>query len=151
MFLTAHSAIGVAIATKATNPWLAFSLAFIAHYILDAIPHGDEALFDNMKTKKDKYTKLSIMLIIDFVIIAIYLLLIMTKISLDPVIIFAAVLGSILPDILWGLYDVKPIKILKPFIKLHSACHNVFHKKLSLKTGLLIQLLIVILATIYII
>lgn len=151
MFLTAHSAIGIAIATKATNPWLAFILAFIAHYILDAIPHGDEVLFDKMKTKKEKYTKLSMMLIIDFAIIAIYLLLIMTKISLDPVIIFAAVLGSILPDVIWGLYDIKPIKVLKPFVKLHNICHNIFNRKLSLKTGLIVQLLIVILATIYII
>ena len=151
MFLTAHSAIGVAIATKATNPWLAFIFAFIAHYVIDAIPHGDEILFDNMKTKKEKYTKLTIMLIIDFAIIALYLLLIMTKISLNPVIIFTAVLGSILPDILWGLYDIKPVSVLKPFVKLHNICHNIFNKKLSLKTGLIIQLLIVILATIYII
>ena len=150
MFLTTHSAIGIAIATKVANPWLAFAFAFIAHYILDIIPHGDEPIFKT-ETKKQRYKKIIYALIIDLIIVAIYIFFIMTKIPLNPVIIFAAVLGSILPDILWGLYDITQIKIFRPFTQIHNYFHNPLKKILPLKVGIIIQIILTIVVTLLII
>jgi len=151
MFLTAHSAIGIAIATKAANPWLAFVFAFIAHYFLDTIPHGDESIFNKSKSKKQRYSKILSFLTADLIVTGIYVLIIMTKTPLNPIILFAAILGSILPDILWGLYDVTKIKILKPFVVIHSLFHNPTKKNLSLIAGIVIQVIVIIIATLYII
>ena len=150
MFLTVHSTIGIAIATKAASPWLAFIFSFFAHYILDAIPHGDESIFKN-HTAKQKYQNIIKFLIIDLVIMAIYIFFIMTKVPLNPVIIFAAVLGSILPDILWGLYDVTHLKILKPFMSIHNLFHNPLKIELPLKVGLILQIAIIIVITLLLI
>jgi hypothetical protein len=149
MFLTTHSSIGIAIATKVVNPWLAFIMAFIIHYLFDAIPHGDESIFDT-KTKKHRYKNIVKSLIIDLIIVSVYILFIMTKIPLNPIIIFAAVLGSILPDVLWGLYDITQIKILSPFAKLHSFFHNPLHKNMRLAAGIVLQFILIIIATLYI-
>jgi hypothetical protein len=39
MLETPHVVLGVAIATKIGNPWLAIPLAFASHFVLDKVPH----------------------------------------------------------------------------------------------------------------
>ena len=151
MYLTTHSAVGIALATKTINPLFAFIFAFIAHYILDIIPHGDESIFNKDISAAKRYKKIISIVLIDLAITAVYVFFVMTKIPLSPVIIFAAVLGSILPDILWGIYDIKPLKILKPLVKLHSFFHNPSKKNLPINMGIIMQVILIILLYIFII
>ena len=51
MFLTVHATAAVLITQKISNPLLAFIIGFISHYILDAIPHGDDKIFERWQGK----------------------------------------------------------------------------------------------------
>ena len=49
MFLTSHATAAVLIAEQIHSPTLAFALGWLSHYLLDAIPHGDDELLDHLK------------------------------------------------------------------------------------------------------
>jgi len=53
MLETPHVAVGVAIASKFPNPWIAIPLAFISHFALDKVPHWNPHLYtETQKTGK---------------------------------------------------------------------------------------------------
>ncbi|KKQ92452.1 MAG: hypothetical protein UT58_C0017G0002 [Microgenomates group bacterium GW2011_GWC1_39_7b] len=45
MLETPHVAVGIAIATKFPNPWIAIPLAFASHFLLDKVPHWNPHLY----------------------------------------------------------------------------------------------------------
>jgi len=45
MLETPHVAVGIAIATKFPNPWVAIPLAFASHFVLDKVPHWNPHLY----------------------------------------------------------------------------------------------------------
>lgn len=49
MLETPHVAVGVAIATKIPNPFIAIPLAFASHFVLDKIPHWNPHLYTETK------------------------------------------------------------------------------------------------------
>lgn len=53
MLLTPHTFVGIAIATNISNPFLAFTLALLSHFLGDKVPHWD--FYSN--TKKEERTK----------------------------------------------------------------------------------------------
>ena len=151
MFLTTHSAIGMITTTQTASPWLVFLLSFLLHYIADTIPHGDEKIFDKNVTKKKYYQKIIFALIVDIIILAIYSFIIITKTNINPALLLIAIIGSILPDVIWGVYRIKKIKILKPLVRLHDLFHNPLNIKLPLWLGITIQIIILIVVAILII
>ena len=55
MTLTPHAIVGAAIAsTIPDQPLLGFSLAFLSHFVLDAIPHWDYKLSSMTEDKANK-------------------------------------------------------------------------------------------------
>lgn len=58
MLETPHVAVGVAIATKFPNPWIAIPLSFASHFVLDRIPHWNPHLYTETK-KSGKPSKQS--------------------------------------------------------------------------------------------
>ncbi len=135
MHLTTHAAVGILAATKTANPWWAFILSFILHFVLDLIPHGDESILDKNRPLAGQYKRILSFSGSDFIILISYTYFILTKIDTDPVIIFSAVLGSVLPDVLWILQDITHSKILKPFNQIHKLFHNPLKIKLKPATG----------------
>lgn len=49
MLETPHVAVGVAIASKFPNPWVAIPLALASHIVLDKIPHWNPHLYTETK------------------------------------------------------------------------------------------------------
>ena len=45
MLETPHVAVGIAIASKIPNPWLAIPLSLASHFILDKVPHWNPHLY----------------------------------------------------------------------------------------------------------
>ena len=45
MLETPHVAVGIAIASKFPNPWIAIPLAFASHFVLDKVPHWNPHLY----------------------------------------------------------------------------------------------------------
>ncbi len=147
MYLTAHSSAGVLIAAKFVNPWLAFVLGFLSHYVLDMIPHGEENIFDK-KYHRINYRSLIKALTIDFIILILYIYFIMTKLEVNQITLLAAVFGTVLPDLIWGFYYLTKWKILKWPTKMHNYLHMLIkHRQLPLSYGLVIQSLTLIVFT----
>lgn len=120
MYLTVHTPFSLIIGKKIKNPFLAFTMAFIAHFILDAIPH-DPAW--------QGATQLNFFIIIavDFLLLFFFLLIIRKyqKNILKSVSILSAIAGGIVPDILWGINIISPIKF--DFIVQYQNFHHFVH------------------------
>jgi hypothetical protein len=104
---TPHFIVGVSLATKVTNPLLAFPLALGSHFVLDKIPHWNPHLFTE-KTKFGKITKRSRLFVVIDVSIAIVAGLLISSLSFpntkQAITVFIAGLLAISPDIVEGPY-----------------------------------------------
>ena len=118
MFLTVHTPASIIIGKLISNPILAFVLAFVFHFILDAIPH-------------DPFIPENVFLLIAFmdlllVCFLIFVLYKKKKIKLNSVYVFA-ILGGIVPDAMWFFSELINHKLY--FLKLHTYFHHeIIHK-----------------------
>ncbi|MFZ5364830.1 MAG: hypothetical protein ACOZBH_01350 [Patescibacteria group bacterium] len=147
MLLTVHAATGVLIGQKTNNWWLAFIIAFIAHFIMDMIPHGDQNLIEEYRAKT-KPKQIVQLILIDIGLCLAFNLFWLIKFHnniISYLAIFMALAGSLLPDLLVGVHEVYP-KLFRRFYQAHEFFHDIFKtKKISLSTGLMMQLAILIL------
>ncbi len=124
MFVTTHAAIGALVGVVVPSPTAAFSLGFLSHFLVDRIPHGDEHMLDGYKSG-DKIKRAVAYVSIDAVIAMYVTLLILSN---APPHLHAAMkwglIGSILPDLLVGVYEVTKIG---PFFRRFTAYHHKNH------------------------
>jgi hypothetical protein len=161
MFITVHATAGIIIGKHIDNPFFAFALAFIAHFILDIIPHGDQKLGKrffgirfggNELTEAEKSLKaIALYGLIDaFGLIFLILYLFRNFPILDSDSVTWGIIGSILPDLIVGLYVLGKFKILKPFYEFHTWNHHLLLNKMKsdipLKIGMIFQACILALA-----
>ncbi len=139
MLLTVHASVGIYIGTVIANPWLAFITALISHLVLDVIPHGDQNI---AKEAEKKITKLSIIASIDMLgVLILSYFLIFNYLTLSPAIILG-IIGSILPDFIWGFYELTRIKILGWISnRILTYFHELLHFKVSFPVGMIIQII----------
>ncbi len=156
MFLTVHTAAGVIIGETVGNPWLGFLAGLISHFILDAIPHGDNTLITN----RPKFAKNTIDLLIKLLITDLcFLVLIFGALYLEGEILLTwplimAVAGTILPDFIQGIYFLNKTKKLEKYFAFHEKMHTVMNGlTVSFRTGMIIQfsVLMILLFIIYLI
>ena len=142
MFLTVHSAAGLALAQYIKNPLLAFITGFISHYIFDIIPHGDT----NAPKKYYNIIYLTTIGIFDLAVTSsFFLLLMLFRNKLLTLAEICAIVGSLMPDGLQVLYFIFPRqKHLLKIQKIHKFFHDLISKKLefSLPVGIIFQLII---------
>ncbi len=139
MYLTVHSAAGLLVAKLIPNPLAAFIGGFLSHIILDFIPHGDEHITQGTTPAKG-LGRLMGATIIDGAIMLLFTLLYFVmepQIYLGTVLL--AILGSILPDILQGVYMLTKSPGLKSFAYYHELIHNMPGHKISWPEGMVIQ------------
>ena len=137
MLIASHSLVSGYVGEKLGNPFLAFLVGIMLHFILDAIPHYDT-------TDKGKMTLRQILLIvvdglIGFWIVCLYC----SKMGLNYSFI-AGVIGGLLPDIfdnspLWS----KKFRNTKHGHKLHQLHQAMHGKQFSAILGILIQIAII--------
>ncbi len=146
MFLTAHTSLALFISTKIMNPFLGFILGFISHFLIDIIPHGDESIGikSSKLAKKERFIFLGSIGFFDLLlaIILVYFFLKFSKIN--NIIVFATVIGSWLPDILWMSIDFFNLKFLNWFLKFHQYMHTLINYRYSLVYGLFFQISFII-------
>lgn len=132
MTLTTHAAIGAALGSLVGNPFLGFFLGLGSHFLVDMIPHGDNNFLDEYKKgKKKRLGKAYIT--VDAAIAIIFL---MSVVSGRPqnettnLAFSAAVIGSILPDLLVGLKELFPKNtIFRGFYKVHFFFHDCLSRR----------------------
>jgi len=146
MFSTIHGTVGAIIGKTTGNVFLGFAGGILAHYIFDAIPHGDEKLIaiSGQPTPRE-IKKIGLIAVLDAIMMLIILGLLayLGKIPADWVIAFS-VLGGLLPDIDNAFYLLlRQPKILKSHFDLHFKMHSLLQKyELTLVQGVILQLLI---------
>lgn len=125
MYLTVHTSLSLVIGATITNPVLAFVLAFLGHFVLDAIPHDSLKLHSWLKDKKIEETNKIYFLIEIFesvlILITLGTLYFTNNLNLSAPII-AALAGGYLPDVLWGINNLtkNKIKILQKYHLIHN-------------------------------
>lgn len=115
MILTPHLLFGAAIASQFKNPFLAISLAFLGHYLLDVIPHNEYPI-ENIKKKQWRKILPDISMVSTDFLLGIFLIFIFSN---NQPIIYVCAFFSILSDGLNLLSLFSSNKILK--------AHNYFH------------------------
>jgi hypothetical protein len=132
MFLTVHSAVGVALSRGLSlNPFASFVVGLAAHYAADAVPHGDDAL--GAEADKLNHRQMVLRYFIAAAIDGAVLLAFLTYVWIRRGITWpeiAAVAGSCLPDVLYGLHKAFGWRLLKPHADFHHRVHNYFKIKL---------------------
>ena len=158
MFLSTHALGGIIISQHVHNVPVAFELGVLSHYILDMIPHGDERLADWVREKPVRRFALTFLMDMAFLGLFIFTVHVKGEWPL-PNVALAAMLGAVLPDILWSVYDVyrgflvrhfpnatriiQEVTRLESFFDHHDRLHRWFHayieKRLTFKAGLAVQ------------
>jgi hypothetical protein len=149
MTLTTHTAMGAVIGQMSGNPFLAFLLGFFIHLLIDIIPHGDTTMAKNFRVYGHKRKRAVAYVFIDAICAIFFLLFIFNgKPFLSTQTVTWAIVGSVLPDLLVGLYDFTKTKYLRWFFHLHFFFHNYLvnrrGKDVPLKYALLIQFVFVL-------
>jgi len=148
MFLTVHGAIGIIIGQHLKNPFWAFFVGFISHYLFDIIPHGDT----KAPAKWNNLIHLALAALIDIFILISFILVLSVKSQILNLNTASALLGALLPDFLQGFYFLSNKKLFK----LHQKFHNFFHFLIAEKfefnfyTGIILQTILFIILIIYI-
>ena len=143
MFLTVHATAGAIIGQYCPNVWLSFTLGFISHLLLDAIPHGDDKLVEGeIITTKETVIKIALIALVDG-LIACALLINLYSYGFLPLSwpMVAAVAGSIVPDLITGFYLLTKNKFLEKVVFWHFELNFITKKHVSFTTGLIIQIL----------
>lgn len=137
MFIVGHAAVGMTLAAATANPALAFGIGWLSHYLADFFPHGDEDAGEWAK-RGNEVRRLAFLLSIDGAILlaASAWFIAHRGFSWAPCL---AVVGSAVPDVLWGLEKLFKRKLFGPHEKFHGRNHNFFHIRLPLWAGILLQ------------
>ena len=144
MYQIVHGTAGLLIGSQTGNPWLAFILGFISHFILDAIPH-DIIEVKKWQDQGNFIKRVSLEAAIDFLLLLSLLIVLVLSDQLNfNYSILAGIFGAIVPDYIWGLGELFKIKSkwLELYKKFHNGDHALLHKSIyiPLKYGLPIQL-----------
>lgn len=123
MILTPHILVGAAIASKIPNIW-GLILAFLSHFILDAIPHWEYSIKGIQKTKKNQFLKDVLKVELDFCLgVFIFSFLAM---DLSPIRVIYGLLGiaaAVLPDGLMFFYYISGKRWFKNLGRFHHFIH----------------------------
>jgi len=150
MFLTVHSATGLVIGNYVKNPFLAFFVGFILHYLFDIIPHGDT----KVSKKYHNVIYMTLAGIIDLIALSgSFLIIILVQNKFFTMSQIAAICGSVLPDALLFCYFILPQnKILSQLKKFHHYIHGLISSRweINLIPGMLLQIILyIIILTLY--
>jgi hypothetical protein len=135
MYSPLHATAGLLLVHTTPNPIVGLGLAFLSHYVLDAVPHGDEnppATFKGLTQGKR-------ILLIESVDLPVTIFLVwwLTQhLTGSTSLLWAGALAGILPDILWASAFVLKkigwnIPLLTRLLEIHDRWHARTHVKKS--------------------
>ena len=144
MTLTTHAVIGAVIGGATGNPQLAFWLSFVSHFLVDIIPHGDRDMYEGHKSKTAQ--KRALAYVTTDAAVAVIVVALMLALSPERTLTFAiaaGIIGSVLPDVITGYYELFEPRWLTWFHKMHFFFHNLVSDRtgdIPLRYGLAGQL-----------
>lgn len=101
---------GAVIAVAVQQPELAIPLAFISHFLLDALPHF--GIYENDALKRNKHWLFRTVISIDILLAAVLLTIVphLAAAIVSPRVVFASMVAAILPDSVWVYRFFQEIK-----------------------------------------
>lgn len=140
--------MGAVIGEAVGNPLLGFIIAIAVHFLVDIIPHGDNFISNNFRVLKRR-RKLAVAYVSLDAIAAILFVLFIVNVRDVALIrpISMGIVGSILPDLLVGLYDITKSKYLRWIYKLHFVFHDILINRygdVPLRYSLAAQMILVL-------
>ncbi|PIP17579.1 MAG: hypothetical protein COX43_03525 [Parcubacteria group bacterium CG23_combo_of_CG06-09_8_20_14_all_35_9] len=150
MYLTVHATCGILIAQKTDNILWAFIFSFISHFILDAIPHGDQELLPHL-SRAERLKRIVPIASIDITIATVLISTLIFKnfLVLSPIIL-AGITGATLPDFLNGFYELCDRKFFVIYGRFHHFCHHIIKKiQFSFWVGFALQIIVLSLMLAY--
>ena len=145
MLITPHLLTGAAIGATNLSPAISFTLAFLSHFVLDAIPHLESTTFYKDKRKKiDEPVREEYYYAAVDAVIGIAIIFLIYFYFQNPLVLWGAFFG-ILPDIidnvpLW--YGIRKFPVFHQLHQLHDFIHFDLKKKYWV-WGLISQLIII--------
>lgn len=169
MFLATHAVVGLAIAQRVDSPLAAFGLAFLSHFILDFIPHGDQDVYRDWEWKQQKrFRRVALINLADLGILTGLILWFYAQHSLpQAALLSAGIIGALLPDLVTLFFPVVHQKLtwlflirwldtiihrtrLNFFFEQHDRIHEFFHRlvnyRISLVTAIGVQVIIIVIS-----
>lgn len=145
MYLSIHALTGAVIGQNIDSPLWAFTLGFIFHFIMDIIPHGDGKLV--LAYEKSGKKKAALFMIGADIILTVLMIFFFSSreiINLRVTGMSAAIIGSLLPDLLCAFYEL--LNLFPRFHKFHSFSHNFLMKRVTVNflPGTVMQILLAI-------
>ena len=142
MLISVHATVGAIIGQNVSKPLLAFVLAFISHFLLDLIPHGDKEL---IKAYRNDFKNKAMLYLIYFDLITTPILLGLLfytgQITYSTTVLWG-IIGGVLPDILVAIHEISD-KFFTRTHKFHNWTHEKFKWSIPLKFGLVVQIIII--------
>lgn len=143
MFVATHAAIGALFGELIpAHPLIVFTLAFVTHFAMDLIPHGDSMLYHGYLNGERVKTAMMIQILDTIVMIGFAIYLITQVVVHQRLAVITGIVGGILPDALVALYELFHFKWLKRFHGMHKYFHNWLTSRigdLSLRNGLIME------------
>ena len=150
MILSVHATFGAALASLVpSHPVAGFTLGFVSHFVLDAIPHKDYELISLERRTDDKlkvidllHKKISLVrdiLLVTLDVVVGFLLAFMFFFNPNhPYIFFMGAFAALIPDGLTFIYIIFRHKALGHFFDFHT---DVIHSKIQVNQvlGILLQ------------
>lgn len=150
MLIATHAAVGALVAQHSPTAFWAFVVGFISHLLIDMIPHGDAHLYEQYQRKESKKQVRDALLKVSYDAIA-AVMIIAWVFAYAPItsakITAWGIIGSILPDLLVGIYEFYKHPFLRWFHTLHFTFHNYFinrKRDISFKNGMLMQAVVLV-------
>ena len=142
MLLSVHATVGAIIGESVNKPLFAFILAFISHFLLDLIPHGDKEL---IKAYRNDFKNRAMLYLIYFDLITTPILLGLLfytgQITYTRTVLWG-IIGAVLPDILVAIHEISD-KFFSRTHKFHNWTHERFKWSIPLKFGIIVQIIII--------
>lgn len=137
MTALSHALIGASIAAKIVNPWMVGTLAFVTHFICDAIPHWD--LGTNWRLRPRVVT--GTLAILETLLATGGTWVIFSPIS-SPITLLIAIIFSLIPDWLEVPYYLLLPNSPRPFYYIYKI-QSLIHSRLQAPQGIWTQVVVV--------
>ncbi len=148
MILIPHILVGAAIASKIPNIW-GLILAFLSHFVLDAIPHFEYKIKGIQRLKKNRFLRDVLKVELDFCLGV--MIFTFVAVDLSPIRVIYGLLGvaaAVLPDGLMFFYYISGKRWFKNLGEFHYFIHTKGQKSKTKRKPSFLKILTQVLAAI---
>lgn len=128
MLVTFHAAAGAVIGEHIDHAYWAFIFAFLSHFVLDFIPHGDREHITHFALGQKLKYMIGIRVADAILTLALSILIFKTSFFIHPVSVAWGIIGAVIPDFFVGIFELTRIKHLKRFYYIHHLIHNAYER-----------------------